>query len=610
MAVLQDEYSVGLAAFRSLAHPTPLDLRWAGVCLTHEGQYPEAELRLRQAVAGGELGATIHLSALLLLNGDVSGALTTLQGLDPGLLPSEDAALWYRERGRVAWLLGDHRDTLFKLGMLSWQAASGASERTQVAVATFTGQLYGHFGEHERALAYLDFAVENGRPRQREYVALCRAGSLIALRRFDEAQIELARIQSVTVMPLRDLERGLLLRTQQAWGAARSTLTAVLANASASAWVRFQAHLDLLALCMAEGDDAHAQFHLVRAEALVHDTYDQFLLDYRAGQWLIRQNDPLGIVRLQRAAQGLEQAGHLTGAAAARLALAEAQPEQRWQHVHHAATLAAHLGTPPLLTPEWPLLPQTYQSLISLPDATFERLILLGEATPPQLQLLTLGQSSLVSPEGQIGFRLGRVVEFLCYLLRHRTATLRQIQRDLFPDDPAQRAKNYFHQVRVDVAARVPGLEIYYDPAHKHYRLQGRTTVVWDVKELEEALGQGEWPRNAPRSIEFLPSSESEWAEKERVRLSRWVTQVGLETMEGWFQSGEYEKCIHLAERLLPLDPLDEGLHSFLLNATYHAKGHQAARHLYRESAASFVREVGEIPDALRRLGLQWQAIN
>lgn len=609
-AAQQDEYQLGLAIFRTLSCPTPVDLHWAGVCLTHEGQYPEAELRLRQGIAGGEKAAGIHLSALHLLNRDMEKALATLEGLQPETLPPAEAALWYRERGRVAWLLGDHREQLFEWGILGWQAASEASERTQVAVATFVGQLYGHFGEHERALAYLDFAAENGQPRQQEYVALCRAGSLISLGRFDEAQQQLASIHSPTVAPLRELERSLLLRAQQKWTGAHELLTTLMSQTSGSPWVRFQIHLDLLTLATAEGNKAQAQRHLLRAETLVQDSYNQLLLDCRAGQWLCRQNDPYGVVRIQRAAEGLEKASHLTGATVARLALAEALPEHRDQHLRHAANLAAQLATLPSLIPEWPLLPQVHQHLLALSETTFERLILLGEVSAPTLQLLTLGQTVLVSPAGRISFRLSRVVELLCYLRRQGPVTLKEVQRDLFPDDPAQRSKNYFHQVRVDVAARVPGLEIHFDPIQKRYRLQGRATLTWDVEELEQTLQRGEWPRNATSSVEFLPTSESEWACEERERLSRWVTQVGLETMEDWFQSGQYEKCIYLAERLLPIDPLDEGLHSFLLNATYRVKGHQTACRLYRESAATFIREVGEVPDALQRLAGQWRTIH
>lgn len=85
---------------------------------------------------------------------------------------------------------------------------------------------------------------------------------------------------------------------------------------------------------------------------------------------------------------------------------------------------------------------------------------------------------------------------------------------------------------------------------------------------------------------------------------------MGLETVECWYQVGDDEKCIQLAERLLPLDPLDEALHTFLLNATWQARGLMAARHLYCHSAATFLREVGEVPLGLSKLEQEWRVLH
>jgi len=201
-------------------------------------------------------------------------------------------------------------------------------------------------------------------------------------------------------------------------------------------------------------------------------------------------------------------------------------------------------------------------------------------------------------------------VEVLAYMCRHTEVSLKNLQRALFPDTPAQRAKNYFHQVRVDIASRAPGLDIHYDSKRRLYRLESQTPLVWDVAELEVALTEPGHPLPDLSNLDFLPTSESEWAHEEREHLKRWVTQIALETINHWFQAGDYEKCIQLAERLLPLDPLDEALHTFLLNATWQARGELAAHHLYRHSAATFMREVGEVPGGLKHLATQWRPLN
>jgi two-component SAPR family response regulator len=164
--------------------------------------------------------------------------------------------------------------------------------------------------------------------------------------------------------------------------------------------------------------------------------------------------------------------------------------------------------------------------------------------------------------------------------------------------------------VRVELAERVPGLAIAYNSKCQTYQVQGKMPLIWDVQELERALCGPLDTMPTFGRLDFLPASESDWAQEERERLRRWVTQVGLETMERWYQTGDYEKCIQLAERLLPLDPLDEALHTFLLNATWHARGELAARHLYRHSASAFVREVGEVPQGLSALERHWRTLH
>lgn len=119
---------------------------------------------------------------------------------------------------------------------------------------------------------------------------------------------------------------------------------------------------------------------------------------------------------------------------------------------------------------------------------------------------------------------MGRTVELLAFLLRHGDASLTKLQRKLFPDVPAGRAKTYFHQVRVDVASRVPGLDIDYDEKRKLYRVRGDTPLHWDVHELEGAVRAADGLLPDLVSIEFLPTAESDWAQEEREQLRRWVT--------------------------------------------------------------------------------------
>lgn len=610
LAAQEGEYAHGLEWFRSLTRPDPEDLRWAGVCLLHLGLLPEAALRLQQALNLGVQAAAVYLASLHFQQGHPALALTTLDQVTPGELHPGDAALWYRERARVLWVLGEGRDTLFTLVTRAWTLAADAPLDVQVSVATLLGHLHGHFDEHVPALAYLTFATEHGHSDRQAHARLASAASLLALGRLDEAEQTLAQVEGGATSLLRGEYQGQVCWARGDTESARTRLTSLLAAAQGHPRTELRLRLGLLTIAILEEDNTQARLQIRRAEHLVGTPYDQALLDSCAGLWQARTRDGGGVLRLKQAAETLAAGGHLRELLRVLLALAEADPAERAAHLQRAADLACALPTTPFLEPEWRLLPQAHAHLMGLGPQSFERQALMGPARLPRLFLRTLGQTALEVDGEPVRFRLGRTVETLAFLLRHGEASLTALLRQLFPDVPAQRAKNYFHQVRVDLAARVAGLDIAYDPKRKLYRVHSHVPLGWDVHELETELTHPGASLPELTNLEFLPTSESEWARGEREQLKRWVTQVGLETMERWYQVGDYEKCIQLAERLLPLDPLDEALHTFLLNATWHVRGQLAAQHLYRHSAATFIREVGEIPPGLTKLDQQWRTLH
>lgn len=458
-------YTLGLERFRELAHPTPTDFRWAGVCHLNLGQHLEASLRLQQALNRGVWAAAVHLASLHFQQGSPCLALQALDQVTPDDLNAADAALWYRARTRVLWVMGEGRDILFSLAVHAWALAADAPLDVQVSVATLLGHLHGHFDEHGPALAYLTFAAEHGRQKRLAYALLSRAASLLALGRLDEAKETLAHSQSEGADLLSAELQAQLLWSQGDVPGARVAFTALLPAAQGHPRTELRLRLWLLAVATLEREDTQARIHLARAEHLNKSSYDQALLYHRGGFWQARQGERDGVARLEAARSMLETGGHLRALLLVHLALAEVDSEGRAAHLRRAAEVAATLPAPapPFLGPEWLLLPTVQAHLQALDSACFERDVLLGADRPLQLFLRTLGQATLEVNGEPIRLRLARTVEVLAYLLRRGQARLSELQRDLFPDTPALRAKNYFHQVRVDVAARVHGLEIGYD---------------------------------------------------------------------------------------------------------------------------------------------------
>jgi len=604
------DYEAGLQHFRACAFPSAVDLRWGGVCLTALGQWPEAALRLQQAINQGEGGAAVHLASLKFQQGEMAQALAALGQVAPANLMAEDAALWHRAMTRILWVQGEPRERLYAHAEQAWTLAAAASTDVQVSVATLLGGLHSQFGAHVSALAYLDFAAEQGPPARLPYVSLSKAVSLLAIGQPGQAREVLRHIAP-------DGPPGVLRAELQAqchwyqgnWDEAQAAYTDLLPALQPHRRTELRVRLGLMALATRTGD-VQALEHLYRAEHLTHSLLDQAQLDYRAGLWLAKMGQTGGEARLERAHAAFERGGYVFETVLTQLALAETNADRSAACLQQAAQTAAALSSPVFLGAEWPLLPRVWAKLHTLPPEAFERRIFLGVPRPPRLVLRTLSQTLVEADGVPIRLRLARTVEILAYLSRRGAVTLAQVRRELFPDTPTQRAKNYFHQVRVEVAERIPGLRIAYGAATHLYQLEGAAEFTWDVQELERALQTPQHPWPDLGSVDFLPGAESAWAQEERERLRRWVTQVGLETIDTWYQLGEYGKCIRLAERLLPLDPLDEALHTFLLNATWHVRGELAARHLYRHSAAAFMREVGEIPPTLLRIEQHWRTLN
>lgn len=610
LAVEKGEYAQGVQLFRGLISPTPVDLTWAGACLIYERRFTEAELRLRQAVRLGEKTAWVFLAALSFMQGRHQEALETLLNLDPTELNDHDAARWYRERTRFGWMAGEPKAQLKTWANRAWELVLEAPLRQQVATAMTVGDLYNFCDEPRAALAYLDFAVENGKTIDQEYAQLCRVNALIGLERYDDAHTALDQLKTPALLLQRDLKRVEVWQAEQKWDKAIHLLKQRLPDCRELPVQEVKARILLLTELVAAGDDRAIQEQQERLEGLIASTVDQAALDHRFGIWLCARGKEPGLARLRRARQVYLEAQQYDRVIAVSLALAEFQPLQRNAALSDAVHFFKSLPSPPNLNGEWRFIPNVFKTLLALPEEAIERRLLAGTPLPPPVKLLSLGQVGLYSDGQQVSLRLTRAAEILCYLLWREEATMGQIQQDLFLDVPKTRAKNYFHQVRVEVAARVPGLSIRFDVQRKVYFVSSPTQFEWDVQHLKKTFGVGKLPPEELSSVEFLPGVEDDWAVGERGALSRWVTQVGLETMETWYQAGEYQKCIFLAERLLPLDPLDEGLHTFLLNATFQIKGHYVAVLQYRESAAAFIREVGEVPEFLQQLQEQWRSLN
>ena len=592
------EFQAGITAFAALSCPSATDHRWLGVCLHYEGRLHDAEVRYRQAQHLGDHAACLYVAALLLGRGENAAALASLETVSPVDLADDDAALWYRERARAGWMLGEPRAALLGYAARGWELAATGPPVVQASVAILMGSLLSHFGEYGQALAFLDFAAEHGHARRQEYVALCRAEALIPVRRSPDALDVLTLVVSP---PLHALKQLLLVRAHAAmgaWSRVRQELEALLCQVQAQPEEEVLARLWLAALCRVENRHTEGRRHVVRAAALAKTPVRRAEVALLASLYGVPPGQLGAVMTLEEAVETFVQADAAPGLLTAHLVLAEGDAAGRAAHVTRAAQVAATMGAVPDLSADWHVNPAVAAYLEGLPPDAFERLLWRAPA-PPTLHLQTLGDAAMWVDGRRVTFRYARAVELLAYLQRHPEVTLGQVQREVLPDLPAARAKNYFHQVRVDIAARVPGLSIAFDPARQTYRLLHQGSFTWDVREREtadvlDALRSAAAP--------FLPDATSPWAEAERDAHTRALIERGWTALEMASQSGLYSRALPLAEALVVLEPLDAALHVLLVQATAQVHGPGVAWRRARASAETFRREVGDVPDALTRL--------
>ncbi|MBI0447168.1 BTAD domain-containing putative transcriptional regulator [Deinococcus sp. DB0503] len=622
-AVLAGEYGRGLEQYDRLTEPKAEDLRWAGVCAAQQGQVVQAQQQLEQAAQRGCPAARIDLASLHRAAGEFAQALTSLALVQEALplLPLLDQALWYRERAIVGHELGEGMPTVLGFFEQAWVTASDAPLAMQASVAHAYGMHLTRFGEDHRASAYLEFAAEHGHSVRRTYALATLAACAVYQGGGSQARALLDTVRKASAHdPMLEAvlayHEGQLFRIE---GADEQALSAFqravsLARTEMRPSTELHAQLGLLALATEREDEAMARTALVRARRLVRAPRDEAFLKWREGSWWASQGDRGGLGLLEEAVSFFQDRELRREALWSQLHLAEAQErfgqgEACAASLSEAADLVAAFETPPTLVAELRLTPRVTARLESLPPRAYERLHLLKEDVQNlrQVNLKTLGGAEVLINGQSIRLRLKRVVEVLAYLLKSGGASLAEVQRDLFPDVRPAQAKGYFHQIRLHIKERIPGLSVPFDEVRGTYAVRSEgARLTWDVQLLTAELAR---PQDSLLKIleryelDFLKDADSVWATEERERLRRWVTQVALETMDGWYRTGQFEKCVSLAERLLPLDPLDEALHEFLIQATLETRGRAAAYQSYLTSAETFRREVDEVPTRLKALG-------
>lgn len=617
-AVQSGSYMQALKVYEAIPHPSPVQTRWAGWCALHLGELVQARRLLLLAIHGGAESARIDLAACLRFLGDFPGARAQLDLLDLAQLSSRDAALALREQAILTRQSGRSAQSIELLEQ-AWGQAVGASLEVQATVAYSLALALSALGREYTASSYLRFAEMHAAPGVKPYVLLAQATCATMLGQYNIAQSTLNQVfasENPLIQPVAHYHLGNCQRAQGATELALKSysLAVVLSIKAQQPETECFAHLALTALATGRADVSKERFHLTRARALVTSPRAHAYVCWRSGAAMARTDHVEAEALFERALCYFRSTENSRETVWVLLHFAEAylkwgQPQHASQTIKHAADVHISLGAEQQLYVELQALPLTLNWLKALPTDAYEAILI--NSGPNQssnliLEVYTLGKTMILMNGSRIRLQLKKSVEVLTFLLKHSSASLMDLQSAVFTDIPGARSKNYFHQVRLELKRLIPGLDVSYCRNTKRYSvILSRVNVQWDVQKLEQAIEQssGAALLSSPTCVrDFLPESGSDWVVAERDRMSRWIVRIGLETMEKWYQDGEYSKCLCLTERLIEIDPLDLSLHVMLIQATGQLNGLMAAYAVIRQSQAYFKKEVGEIPSSLSEI--------
>ncbi|MER3553725.1 MAG: hypothetical protein C4331_05090 [Meiothermus sp.] len=629
----EGDFEGGWSCYQALRNPSFEDDRIAALCLLNLQQVQQAKNLLLKARAKGCETAAIELATTYRILGQEDLGKESLGRIEIQTLSGLDKVMALREWGAIH--LGDGNLAAASEALeRAWEAAyeTPFTPKILASIGQLLGWVYSERGRDRQATDYLDTALQSANPAKSVYIRTTRALCLSYLGRFEEAHCDLeAAKTSHDRVPLAipffhyvwaELERA-RGSNEQALDLLQKSVEA--ARRAQDTETECYAELNLCALETAEGKLEVAQAHLARAKNLIVNEKAQSYYWLRQGALHSRAGKAEAGMWLERATQTFERLGLDREAAWGWLHLAEwnlrsGQSPLATEALSKAAQARYAIGSGFPLLIELRYLPRLAAHLSGLPEDAYGRILYedlqqIPGQTPVWVEVRTLGQSQIVANGKRVRLDMRRSVEVLSYLLAHPGSSLEQILLMLFPDESPDSARNYFHQVRYDLARAVSGMSVPFSNASKTYSVSGGgLELTWDVAELRQALRQG-GEAGIAKALDiyqgpFLPNSDSEWANNERQDIAWSVIRAGLETIEGWFAKGQYEKCLSLAGRLLEIEPYDEALNEYLVRATKALQGEAAARRTVARLVHRFENELGDLPPALDELRREFQRLN
>jgi two-component SAPR family response regulator len=625
-----------IALYENLEMPSPLDNRWAGVAFLSRNQPQKAKDLLSKAVAQGCCMARIELAGAYRMLGDQQRADTIIEPLTLVTLSEPDASqiescidrvLLLRELAIHQNSRGDVTKSLATIEM-AWTTTMKHSflSRLQSSVAQVQAHIYLHQRQYAQAAYYNAVAIKSTQlPGRLARILINRSRCYLFQGDLLNAQndLELVReklefIPSLTANT--EYMVGRIYHAKQQWNEAilAFKLSSVVSRRDGDLDVAFHAELFLAACQSTLEQHDQAELPLTRAKKLkTLSERDQAFLEWRSGQVFCCSQPKVALVHLTKAKEAfdhLHMPREFMGVCLhmVNVYLQLEQPKMALSALHVAAHTAFESedqaawlelgGLPRVQAFLQREAPEAWKKVL-MPDSLVSKEVVV---CVQNIQLVTLGAAEVRVDGRVLHFDMTRTVEILAFLLQNPDSNREKILSALFADADPRKSGNYFHKARQNLKALTNAFAIEYDTNKKTYAVKIHANLYWDVQAIQHILSTTDDNRiisaiNAYAG-EFLPLASSEWAIGEREAMAWSIVKVGLETLQRWYDSGEHQKCLTLAHRLLEIEPFNTSIYEFMINTTLSLEGEMAAKRELLRASRRFVEHLGEVPIEFDRL--------
>ena len=625
------KYRDALDFYKNLVVPTSEATRLAGHAEWGQGNFIQAAIFLNRAFHQGEVGASVDLLRIQVLQNQFDNLETKISAIDHNALRDLDKIQLQVLKGEIA--VKNNKLGVAKLHYVNAWIAANTCQDCGSLIQSIARNLFvvcNITACDRESIGYLNQALVGAKGIWIPYLRLSKAQAHLMLGDFVNSQQDLNEIANeaisnvqfstnfATVQGLFAFLRNESQPAIEKLGLAIQELKA--ANSNTSSITRVQYYLVGMLIQQKYFDHARGQLCQLEVHAQTHG--ERALFDQRKGQYL--------------AAQGLfaDAVEHLEMARATFFDL-EWRRELGWTLLQ-LAHVYLNLGNPQKAG----FLLESVTDIINIVEnAAFLELErrFIGDLKPLTkiassygLHALTHNQPlaqpimsrpvqtsisfhsfgvTTLSLNGQpVSCKLSRAFAVMAYLLMYPQSSLEKILSDVFEDSKdVAAAKNYFHTARYELNRAFNWIRFTYDRITKTYSVDtGDVPMLFDYHEIIRLL-------HAPSENEFynaleicrgpfMPGFEGQWIEEVRANVEWLLVRSGLKLVQEMYESGDFQACRRLTERLLKVEPLDESLNELLVRATREVEGALASRKAMSMVESQFLLEVGELPPTLAQL--------